>query len=177
MKEKLAYVLIIIICACNNGQTSSPMTKAEKEHFKDSFKKDILAREDSTFQSVLLQDTVLAKDGPIKILSFSIIRSDGGDYRNVRLSYQNVSQKKVSAIRFRWFGENAFGEPADMGGVSIFGNKGFGGGYTDDPIAAGAKDMGIWKILSKDAKKAIAAWPIEVVFADGTKWKIKESDN
>lgn len=55
--------------------------------------------------------------------------------------------------------------------------KGLGGGYTDDILSPGKTDDGEWGILSRDAKKVVAAWVTEVVFEDGTKWKSPNKSN
>jgi hypothetical protein len=48
---------------------------------------------------------------------------------------------------------------------------GFGKGSTDRTLRAGKTSSGEWQALSRDLKKIIIAWPMEVVFEDGTKWK------
>lgn len=111
-------------------------------------------------------DTVGVSNAPVKILSAQPVKNEYSNYRNVSLKYKNVSNKTISAIKFSWYGENAFGEPADMGMVD-----GFGNGNTDRTLKAGKTSSGEWQALSKDVKKIIIAWPREVVFEDGTKWK------
>ncbi len=86
------------------------------------------------------------------------------------MSYKNVSGKKISAIRFKWYGENSFDEPADMGGLK----EGWGSGFADDGLRVGATDYGTWSILSRDGKKILIAYPYEVAFADGTKWDLNQ---
>lgn len=113
-------------------------------------------------------DTVGLSAAPVKIILAKLVKKEYSNYRDIRLSYQNVSDKTITAIRFQWYGTNAFGEPAEMGGSIV---RGFGGGFTDDILKAGRKDDGEWSISSRDAKKVELAWPTEVVFSDGTKWK------
>jgi hypothetical protein len=86
------------------------------------------------------------------------------------LRFKNVSGKTVTGIRFKWYGENAFNEPADMGGLQ----EGWGSGFTHNPLRPGGTDYGQWSILSRDGKKVLIAYPYEVVFKDGTKWELKE---
>jgi len=103
---------------------------------------------------------------PVKVLSAKFVSKEYSNYKDIRLSYKNVSRKKISAIRFKWYGENSFNEPADMSGLS----KGWGGGFSDDGLRPGATDYGTWNILSRDGKKVLIAYPYEVAFEDGTKW-------
>ena len=87
---------------------------------------------------------------------------------DIRLTYKNVSDKNISAIRFKWYGENSFGEPADMGNYN---HDGFGAGYDDEGLRKGRTVTNQWSILSRDARKVVDVWPYEVVFADGSRWK------
>ena len=103
---------------------------------------------------------------PVKVLSAKFTSKEYSNYKDVSLSYKNISTKKITAIRFKWYGENAFHEPADMGTLQ----NGWGGGFSDDALRAGAKENGTWSILSKYGKKILIAYPYEVAFEDGTKW-------
>lgn len=108
---------------------------------------------------------------PVKVLSAKFVEEEYSNYKNVRLSFKNTSNKKISAIRFKWYGENAFNEPADMTGIV----DGWGGGFTDDGLRAGATDYATWNVYSKDGKKILIAYPYEVAFDDGTKWELGAS--
>lgn len=112
-------------------------------------------------------DTVGVSAGPVLILSAKFVSHEYVSARDIRLSWKNVSGKIISAIRFKWYGENAFGEPAKMGRLG----NGFGSGESDDELGAGKINSSTWTILSEDGKKIIAAWPFEVAFADGTVWQ------
>jgi len=107
------------------------------------------------------------KDCPVKILSAKPVEQEYSNYKDIRLSWKNISKKTISAIRFKWKGENAFGEPADMGVKT-----GEGGGFSDDKLRPGKSDYGEWSILSRDLKKVTKAWVYEVAFEDGTKWEL-----
>lgn len=113
-------------------------------------------------------DTAGLSVAPVLILKARMVEKEYSTYKDIALTYKNVSGKKIEAIRFAWYGENAFGEPADMG----IGHDGFGGGFTDDPLKPGKTESGTWSILSRDGKKVILAWPTEVVFEDNTKWMV-----
>ncbi|MRG48377.1 hypothetical protein GFS24_24895 [Chitinophaga sp. SYP-B3965] len=110
-------------------------------------------------------DTVGLYMAPIKILNARFIEKEYSNYKDVELRFKNVCKKKVAAIRFKWYGENAFNEPADMGVID-----GWGSGFTDDALRPGAVDYGVWNVLSKDGKKILIAYPYEVAFEDGSKW-------
>lgn len=107
---------------------------------------------------------------PIKVLSARFTEREYSNYKDVTLKYKNVSTKKVSAIRFKWYGVNAFNEPADAGNSFI---QGWGGGYDDEGLGIGNTTYSTWNILSNDGKKILIAYPYEVVFKDGSKWELK----
>ncbi len=107
---------------------------------------------------------------PIKVVSAKFVEKEYSNYKDVSLRYKNVSNKVVSAIKFKWYGENAFSEPADMSGL----REGWGGGFTDDALRPGKSDYGEWSVLSRDGKKILIAYPYEVVFKDGTKWELQQ---
>lgn len=92
---------------------------------------------------------------PIKVLNARFVSKEYSFYKDISLRYKNISGKVISAIRFKWYGENAFIEPAEMGGLK----EGWGGGFTDDALRPGGVDNGTWSILSKDGKKILIAYP------------------
>jgi hypothetical protein len=108
---------------------------------------------------------------PIKVLSARFVVREYSNYKDVSLRFKNVSNKRVSAIRFKWYCENAFNEPADAGNSIL---KGWGAGFTDSELGIGTTTYGTWEILSKDGKKILIAYPYEVAFTDGTKWELKK---
>lgn len=121
-----------------------------------------------------LLDTIGLHTAPIMVLSARLVRKEYTNYKDIRLSYQNISGKVISGIRFNWYGLNAFGEPADMGGLL---KKGFGNGFDDATLRPERIGNGTWSISSQDAKKIVLAWPYEVAFEDGTKWEIGTIDH
>jgi hypothetical protein len=106
---------------------------------------------------------------PVKVLSAKFVSKEYSSYKDIALRYKNVSQKVITAIRFKWYGKNAFDEPADVGGYN-----GWGGGFRDEPLSPGATDYSEWSISSRDGKKILIAYPYEVVFEDGTKWLLEK---
>jgi hypothetical protein len=167
--------LLSILTSC---EQATPKTELQKKMELDSFSKakygessaeHVKKMVNATMKKALF-DTVGLYKAPVKVLSAKIVKQEYSTYRNVRLRYKNISAKTISAVKFNWYGVNAFNEPADLGNSMA---AGFGAGFTDDILKAGSSEAGIWNVLSRDAKKIELAWPIEVSFSDGTNWKIK----
>jgi hypothetical protein len=181
-KKRSLWIVILFISIL----VSCDPVKSQKEKAQDSLKEavkvDSFSRAkygesseehvkkmvDSSIAKAMLDTAGLSK-APVKILSAKIVKQEYSSYRNVYLSFKNVSNKKIIGIKFSWYGTNAFNEPADLGNITA---QGFGGGFTDNPLRAGKTDNGTWNVLSRDAKKIKIAWPTEVSFEDGTSWKI-----
>lgn len=175
MKRLLLLSLTVISLFCCKQPAPKDETQKlieETDHFIDSMKAVQNAQEilQASVKNALF-DTAGLSASPVKILSAKLVGREYSNYKDIRLSWKNVGSKRISAIRFRWYGLNAFGEPADMGSSYI--QRGFGGGFSDDKLSPGKTDSGTWEIMSKDGKKVVLAWPYEVVFEDGTKWELK----
>lgn len=170
MKNTLLLLLIPLFYSCETKP--KPSTAQE---FIDSInraqKADSLTKETITksINSAYFDDTIGMSSAPVRVIKAQMVEKEYTNRKDISLVYKNFSDKKVEAIRFAWYGLNAFGEPADMGSYGL--SAGFGGGYTDDPLKPGKTDEGTWEISSKDGRKVVAAWVTEVVFSDGTKWK------
>lgn len=161
-----SLVVLLIVSGCVSGGDTPKYTRAEMDSIERVY--DSLMSADPYDQiSSSITDTSGLYLAPIKIVEASIIEEYGS--RNIRLKYKNVSSVHVSAVRFRWTGVNAFGEPADMGNSFI---KGFGAGFSDDGIKPNQVLTGEWGIYSEDAKKVLMAWPYEIVFENGDKWEL-----
>ncbi|MHA7823701.1 hypothetical protein ACVVIH_13140 [Chryseobacterium arthrosphaerae] len=170
--KKYLIPSLIFLASCNQKKQDKDVSKSIKE---DSI--EVLANKavDSVIRSVDINDDFkgsfsnkkIVKNSPIEVLSAEFIKRSYSNYKDVRIKYKNVSDNKIEAIRFEWYGENAFGEPADMGT-----SDGKGQGFTDDPINPGKSDSGVWSVLSSDGKKIIGARAYEVVFSNGTKWNL-----
>lgn len=163
-KYALALVALVVFACCNEQPVAGTLT------LSDSL--SIIKKSDSTTQSVIknaLFDTAGISEAPVKVLTAKLVTREYSNSKDIRLTWLNVSGKQVAAIRFKWYGLNAFGEPADMGASGII--KGIGSGFVDRPLKPGKTDSGNWGIMSNDGKKIVLAWPYEVAFEDGTKWK------
>jgi hypothetical protein len=180
MKQTSTIVTLIalsILTSCHQNQTA-PKTELQKKMELDSFSKakygessdaHVKRMVDEGMKKALIDTAGLYK-APVKVLSARIVRQEYSTYRNVYLKYKNISGKTISAIKFNWYGVNAFNEPADLGNPVA---AGFGAGFTDDLLKPGRSEGSTWDVLSRDAKKIQLAWPIEVSFSDGTSWKLK----
>lgn len=167
MKKVIFFVCVLLTLSCQDKPKEYSQEQLERiQVIKDSLSENISKR----INDELSRDTAGLYLSPIKIVSYKIVESESGRYRNVRLTYKNVSKQKISAIKFSWSGVDAFGDPADLGNSFI---KGYGGGFTDDPLSPGKSETSTWEILSRNARKIIFAWPTEVAFDDGTKWELK----
>ncbi|KIO75248.1 hypothetical protein TH53_21800 [Pedobacter lusitanus] len=168
-------MLIIFIAGCEQKQEeSAEQRKARLDSFSmKRYGKSSDERIKEMTHKVIsksLLDTAGLYKSPIKIIKATLVKKEYSNFRDIRISYKNVSNKPISAIRFMWKGIDAFGEPADMGGAY----DGFGGGFTDDVLRPGKSETREWSILSRDGKKVQLAWPTEIAFTDGTKWKLSK---
>ena len=183
MKIVAYCLLILMMCfyfACNNAArnqydidrdslTINPTDKRTNQeidaHIKDSLGSNIRNK----ISKDIYEDTVGLYLAPIQILTASIVESESGGYRNVKLKYKNISNKKIAGIKFRWKCVDAFGEPADVGS-SLF--EGYGQGFVDRILKPNENTGTTFEVLSKNAKKILLAFPFEVAFDDGTKWQL-----
>lgn len=167
----LFFLLVSLISSCNS---SNKKNKAENESEKHLSEINIKNLSDSIIKSSiknLYLDSTGMKNSPIVVLAAKLFKEEYSTYKSIRLTYKNVSEKSIDAIRFEWYGENSFGEPADMGNPL---NRGLGNGFTDEKLKPNSKTTSEWSILSRDGKKVLMARAYEVVFNDGTKWKLKK---
>lgn len=165
MKKAFLLLCYTTILSCNSKKEKvyTPEEKVEIEQIKDSILTDIRK---GTLQK--FSENVGEQD-PVQVVKATLFKEEYSNSKSIRLTYKNISGKKIEAIRFYWTGVNAFGEAADMGSAI----EGVGGGYADDPLGAGKSRTSEWSIYSRDGKKVTKAWAKEVVFADGTKWVLK----
>lgn len=167
MKNLILFICALLILSCNKKEKKySPEIEAKAK-----------AMVDSTINAIKVEniekeskDSTGMKNSPVQILKSRLVDVEYSNYRDIELKYKNVSDKTITAIRFEWYGKNAFGEPADMGSVY---SEGRGGGFTDEKLKPGKVSYGTWNIYSNDAKTITIARAYEVVFSDGTKWKLK----
>lgn len=173
MKILSIACLIFLLISCNSRKSNKKLFSEDtKLSLADSL--EVQRRVDDMLQKTYkdaLFDTTGLSIAPVKVTKARLVKRDYSSYKDIQLTFKNISQKKISAIRFKWYGLNAFNEPAEMGQYGML--KGFGGGFTDDPLNPGKSSSGTWEIMSNNAKTIVLALPYEVAFSDGTKWKIE----
>lgn len=171
MNTKALILVILIATSCT--------TKNKKDHF--SMKKETnsyqinkqvdpennLSQSDSIKQSFL--NTAGCNESPVKIISSKLLKNQYSDHKDIELIYKNISKKKIGAIRFEWYCENAFNKPANG---KFFFIKGKCEGYTNLAINTKQTRSQIWESFSTDAKTIISARAYFVAFSDGTTWKL-----
>lgn len=165
MKNLIHLFLITLLCISVVSCEGKKKPKIESESALESQ----MAVEESKerFYESLKWDTVGMSQSGIIITDARFVQEEYSNYKTVRIRYKNVSGKKIKAIRFKWHGINAFNDPAECGGI----DPGFGGGFTDDPISSGSTETKYWDVMSRYGDEITIAWPTEIAFEDGTKWK------
>lgn len=159
--------LILLISSCQNSNSKSKTEIQQSK--KDSLEAEARVKEEvDKFYINLKWDTVGVKNSGLEIKKAVFFNEEYSDYKSIKLTYKNNSGKKIKAIKFTWYGVNAFDEPAECGSLS---EKGFGHGIDDDGLNNGQTTSSIWSVLSNDGDRIIRAWPTEVVYTDGSRWK------
>lgn len=172
MKTFFLSLTILILISCN--------TKIKKDIIQDNNKKEhnivnknVEQKEGEKTKDSLKNtflDTQKTKSSPVKIISSKLLNNQYSDHKDIQLIYKNVTHKKINAIKFEWYCENAFDKPASG---QFFFIKGISNGHTDISLKPRDVHAKIWEDFSTDANKIIAARAYYVVFSDGTKWELK----
>jgi hypothetical protein len=171
----LVVIVFILFFSCKNNPFESKAERQAREtdEFIDSMemdrKVDSMVKE--TMASVYrnVADSAGSWRSPVIVKKARFVEREYSNYKDVRLTYKNVSGKRIDAIKFKWYGLDAFGEAADAGGIN-----GLGGGFDDDPLSPGQTRTSTWPVLSRDGKKITSAFAYEIVFSDGTKWDFEQ---
>lgn len=161
----MKYIILLSVLFIVSCEVKTKSYTEDKEYSPEIDRK-VDSMMDAGFKKEFTDTTGIAT-APIEVKKAWFVTKEYSSYKDIKLTFKNVSGKKIEAARFAWYGENAFGEPADMGGLI----DGFSTGQMDKPLKSGQIMTLTWNILSRDGKKVIIAYPTEVVFADGTKWK------
>ncbi len=180
MKKDKVYIffLIFTVMSCTNAN-SNQSKASEIDSLNGESETSVRAglkqnMDKDTRQRLYFDDTVGVSQAPVKIISAKPVTQDYSNYKDIRITYKNVSNKTITGIKFRWYGLNAFNDPANMGNSADILGHGIGSGFTDDKLRPGKTTSGRWNILSQDLKKVVTAWPFEIAFNDGTKWLLKK---
>lgn len=113
------------------------------------------------------KDTIGLYKSPIKVISAKLIKEEYSNDRSISITYKNISDKNIDGIRFHWMTSGTWGVE-DMGRYSSL--------KTDELLKAGKTQTSSWSIHS-DNKKSCFAWAHEVVFSDGSTWKLSTENN
>lgn len=167
----MKYILIsffAIVTGCNQNKITqaADIESDTAAMFVKTSTADIV----SSINEVGKEDTAGLYLAPVKVISSRLIKKEYSNYKDIGLTYKNVSEKQIAGIRFKWYGKNTFNEPADMGGII----EGFGSGFTETKLRPGKTTNSQWDIFSKDGKTITLAYAYEVAFEDGTLWKLKD---
>ncbi|MBF4493512.1 hypothetical protein IRZ83_15225 [Flavobacterium sp. JLP] len=169
MRRILISFIIMIISGC--GKTN----KKEPQNNVEIIPKTETSVETETTDSLNLKekflDTTNIKTSPVKILSSKLFKNEYSDHKDIQLIYKNVSKTDIKAIKFEWYCENSFDKPAS--GRSFF-IKGEYTGETTFLLKKQNTAFKIWEDFSTDANTIIAARAYEVIFTNGTKWKLRQ---
>ena len=173
---KLIFVSTILIFALLQCKSSPKQEHSVRKSTVDTFR--IGKKNDSLFEaeedSISSFEFEVNKEGkaPVKVLNAAFVSKINTEYKDVQITYKNISKKVIASIQFRWIGVNAAGKPAEVGQPDI---DDAGGGIEEDSLAAGKQQTSVWAISSRDGKKITRVWVHEVVFTDGTKWEASNS--
>lgn len=165
----MVLFMVVTTFSCNQ-KTEKAKTSEEIEHdYLDSLNREIEVQERlEEFKTNLNWDTVGIYKSGLIVTDARFYKEEYSNYNSIKLKYKNVSGKRIKAIKFKWYGIDSFGEPTDCGSLAEIG---FGGGFDDSGLGDGKGTYGIWSILNQGGDKIVKAWPTEIVFEDGTKWK------
>ena len=161
----LSILMFIGISSCQSHQEKDNDINSSLASEKDLNK---LKREisDSIENLVVLDSTGVYKS-PVIAKDITVTKSINEDYRIVNISFENVSDKNVIAVKFRWKGLDAFGDKADIGKLS----DGFGDETIEIDIKSGEKiSINSLHIKTSNLRKVSNVIPYEVAFEDGTTW-------
>ncbi|WP_143883294.1 hypothetical protein [Chryseobacterium binzhouense] len=166
MKKLLPILILIFLFSCK-----TEIEKASEQQIKDSIMNVLMDEMGDNFIERNFNNNEI-KNAPVKILFCKFVQDSTSTQRNIELFYKNVSKKNIVAVRFKWYGENIYGDPADMG---IY--KGYGGGSSEQLVKPNEEAVVSWNNYSNDGKNIIGCRPEEIVFEDGSKWKLKNLIN
>lgn len=111
-----------------------------------------------------------AKNSPVKIIAAQLSQTQYSNHKDIKLVFKNSEKKDIQAVKFEWYCENSFDEPANS---RFFYGEGRSTGEITYLLKAGTTRSKIWEDFSTDANRVIKARAYYVVFTDGTKWQLK----
>lgn len=172
MKTKTLLLIILIATSCINKNKKAYVevkNRINHQEVTHQIEEKKISETDSIKQSFL--DTLNIKESPIKIISYRLLRNQYSDHKDIKLTYKNVSKKRIGAIRFEWYCENSFNKPASG---KFFFVKGKAEGESNIILKPGKTGTKIWEDFSTDAQTIISVRANFVAFSDGTDWNLKQ---
>lgn len=164
MIQKITLIILaVLLYSCD---ASSNKNKLNEKQLKEAQLKSAQIVDNSLAK--LKDDSVKIANAPIKVTNFKIVKVEYSDYRNVQVTYKNVSDKTIEAIKFGIKGRTAFDKPAEFTG-------GFNGkvyGNIDEPIKPNKSNTVTFAVNSSDLKFIDYVRPYEIVYSDGEKFKL-----
>lgn len=166
--KRIIVILIMILVSCKKSEktvsydlsTVSPDTVLNQDSWK--------------VKHEMMKDKYLDKDfsiySPVRIVSIRLFKNEYSNFKNIRLTFKNTSEKNIQAIKFQWYTENALNEPSNL---RSFYQRGESGGLYMDVLKPDKTSTIIFEEFSSDAKRVVSVRAYEVFFSDGTKWQIK----
>lgn len=113
------FIIAYLTFAMYSCKQSSAESKAKSEYDEIVTAAQVKKMTDSlvgnVMKNVAVGDTSNVHTAPVKILRAVFVKREYSSYKNVSLTYKNISDKKIEAVKFKWYGVDAFNEPADMG--------------------------------------------------------------
>jgi hypothetical protein len=164
MPKNNKYIYTVCISLVFLIGCKTPEEKEKEQHVKDSITSIVLERLAKNRIENLFNNKEL-KNAPVQVVYCKFVPRDYSEDKNVEIGYKNISKKNIIAVKFSWYGENIYGEPAHM----LTGN-GYAGGSSELLIKPQEEATVTWNTFSRDGKKILGSRPEEVVFEDGTKW-------
>ncbi|KRD12869.1 hypothetical protein ASE21_02870 [Flavobacterium sp. Root901] len=166
--------LLLLITACTQSNSekirgSKPLQIETNNNYNVLENKDSSNSVKGNFSNKSLQE-----NSSIKIIESKLIKNQYSDHRDIKIVFKNSGKKDIQAIKFEWYCENSFNEPAN--GRYFYGEGRFTGEITC-LLKAGKSVTKVWEDFSTDANRIMNARAYYVVFTDGTKWKLNKSTN
>jgi hypothetical protein len=94
LMKNIFFLGVIIFCSCNESKQKEEPA-AEERAFRQRYVDSVTAELTESAINKAYFDTANEVNSPVKILSFKVIRSESGNYRNVYLQYTNTSSKTI----------------------------------------------------------------------------------
>lgn len=163
MNKFIIFSFLLVFLSC---QENSKIENLDERIEAEKRTKELL---ENAKKEKIFENENFEKQSPIKIISYKITDRNSRN-RGIYIKFKNISKETVKAIKFEWFAENAFNEPAEINGVS----DGIGEGFADKIMNPNKTDEGTWAINSTDIDKIVKIRPYLVVFVNGTTWNLKE---